>query len=246
MKNSETYILIADSHLSEGMKPDFFAMLDRIREYQPKGVVFLGDIFELWIALDGYESDLHRRFLDWCREAKQHFEVGFILGNHEFYVCETHADAFTWISRTGHNTGEGFRFIHGDLINRADHSYRLLRCLLRNAFTRFLLKITAKKIGPKVADHVRVSLKPTNKQHKRLLPMKYLKKMSQKSARKKLNLVFSGHFHRYAELDFYDGIKITILPAWFTAEEIILVTPDLHYVCGPWQELLSDESNKSS
>ena len=241
MKNNETYILIADSHLCEGMEHDFFAMLDRVREYQPKGVVFLGDIFELWIALDGYESDLHRRFLEWCREAKQHFEVGFILGNHEFYVCERYADAFTWISESGHTAAEGFRFIHGDLINRADHGYLLLRSLLRNAFTRFLLKITAKKIGPKVADHVRVSLKPTNQRHKRLLPMPYLEKNSRKAAGEQLRLVFAGHFHQYADLGFDGGVKTVILPAWFTAEEIALLSTDGHYECGAWRKLLSAE-----
>ena len=241
MKNNETYILIADSHLREGSEQNFFAMLDRIREYPPKGVVFLGDIFELWIALDGYESDLHRRFLEWCREAKQHFEVGFIIGNHEFYVCERYADAFTWISLTGHTTAEGFRFIHGDLINRADHAYLLLRILLRNALTRFLLKITAKKIGPKVADYVLVSLKPINRRHKRQLPMPYLEKNSRKAAGDKQSLVFAGHFHQYADLDFDGGIKTVILPAWFTAEEIALLGTDGHYECAPWRKLLSAE-----
>jgi len=241
MRNTETYILIADSHLREDQESVFFAMLDRIRDYQPKGVIFLGDIFELWIALDGYESGLHRRFLDWCREAKQHFEVGFILGNHEFYVCERYTDAFSWISQTGHTSTEGFRFIHGDLINRADHGYLLLRSLLRNAFTRFLLKITAKKIGPKVADHVRVSLKPTNQRHKRLLPMPYLEQNSRKAAGEQLKLIFAGHFHQYAELDFGGGSKTVILPAWFAAEEIVLLGTDGHYECGPWRKLLSAE-----
>ena len=95
--NNENYILVADSHLRPGGEDAFFAMLDRIRQYHPAGVIFLGDIFELWIALDGYESDIHFRFLQWCREAKAQFEVGFIVGNHEFYLSHSHSDAFSWI-----------------------------------------------------------------------------------------------------------------------------------------------------
>ena len=82
--NNGNYILIADSHLQKGEEEPFFDMLEKIRRYQPAGVIFLGDIFELWIALNGYESDIHERFLQWCREAKKHFErVAYLLETHK-------------------------------------------------------------------------------------------------------------------------------------------------------------------
>lgn len=237
--NGENYVLIADSHLNDEMESIFFDMLERIRQYRPAGVIFLGDIFELWIALDGYESDIHFRFLQWCREAKEQFEVGFIAGNHEFYLPQRHSDSFTWFDEKEYTLEKlGVKFIHGDLLNRADKGYRFLRKFLRNPVTRFLLKITARTIGPKVADRVRVSLKPTNQQHKRFLPMTYLEEYSENAAKRNLRKIFAGHFHQYKELDFRSGIPVTILPAWYTAGEIMLLKPSLKSECGPWQDLL--------
>ena len=56
--------IISDSHIDADSAPRFFAMLDRL-ESRPEAVIFLGDIFELWIALPGYEEAHHQRFLDW-------------------------------------------------------------------------------------------------------------------------------------------------------------------------------------
>ena len=237
--NNENYILIADSHLKDGGERAFFEMLDRIRQYHPAGVIFLGDIFELWIALDGYESDLHARFLQWCREAREQFEVGFIVGNHEFYIPHRYADAFTWISEKQHTLEKlGVQVLHGDQLNLEDKGYLLLRRFLRHPVTRFLLKITGHSIGPKIANYVLVSLKPVNKQFKRSLPLPYLEKYSKQAAGDKLKKIFAGHFHHHHELDFCDGIPCDILPAWETAGEIVLLQPDLKSECAPWQKLL--------
>lgn len=237
--NSENYILIADSHIREDTAEDFFAMLDRIRSYGPGSVVFLGDIFELWIALDGYETGIHRRFLDWCREAGKHFEVGFIVGNHEFYVTERYRDCFSWISEDSHTSADGIRFLHGDLINRSDTGYLLLRTVLRSRLTRFVLKILSGTIGPRISEHVRTALKPTNQQHKRQLPMRYLEEYSRLAAADRVKQIFAGHFHRYEQLDFPGGVPVTILPAWSASGEILCLMPDHQICCRPWRELLT-------
>lgn len=243
LMNSENYILIADSHLEKSGEAAFFEMLERIRLYHPAGVIFLGDIFELWVALDGYESDIHFRFLQWCKEAKKQFEVGFIVGNHEFFLPYNHADAFTWIDEEEYSLDSaGIRVLHGDQLDRGDIGYRILRKLFRNPLTRFLLKITGHSIGPKAADHVRLSLKSANQrqrqQHKLRLPMHYLKKYSENAAKLKLKKIFAGHFHQHEKLDFPDGVPVEILPAWEAAGEIALLKPDLQSECAPWQKLL--------
>lgn len=235
--NNGNYILIADSHIREETAEKFFTMLEELGKYAPAGVIFLGDIFELWIALDGYESRIHRRFLSWCRTAKQHFEVGFILGNHEFYVKEQHADSFSWIEEVSHTSGNGVHFVHGDLINRADTGYLLLRKLLRNGLTRFLLKIFSRTIGPNISRFVLHSLKPTNQQHKRHLPVKWLKQYAQEASGERVR-IFSGHFHRHWQFCPEEGAPVEILPAWDAAGEIICLSPDLQTRCAPWQELL--------
>lgn len=236
--NSDNYIFVADSHVRENMTDDFFAMLDRIRQYRPAGVIFLGDIFELWIALKGYESDMHFRFLDWCRESKKLFEVGFITGNHEFYVLRNHADAFSWITETEHTLKDGIRLMHGDLVNRADKWYLVLRKFLRHPVVRFLLKLTSGNIGPKIANFVLVSLKKVNLQYKCSLPMPYLEKYSRDAVSENIRYIYAGHFHHYNKLSFSGGVPIEILPTWNTAGEIGLLKPGLKSECRPWKDLL--------
>ncbi|MBQ9336220.1 MAG: metallophosphoesterase [Lentisphaeria bacterium] len=232
------HIFIADSHLREEDSEDFFAMLDRIRESRPAGVVFLGDIFELWIALPGYETAMHQRFLDWCREAKKEFEVGFILGNHEFYVIRRHADAFSWITETEHTLAGGVRCIHGDLINRADWRYLLLRKFLRSGFTRTFLQITCRNLGPAIADYVLHTLKKTNREHKRRLPLTALAEYAKAAKAEKISRIFAGHFHQHHLADDQDGIPLEILPAWDAAGEIVRLTPGLQSECAPWRQIL--------
>ncbi|OQA88446.1 MAG: UDP-2,3-diacylglucosamine hydrolase [Lentisphaerae bacterium ADurb.Bin242] len=239
MKNN-VYVLVADCHICSHSEDegDFFEMLDRIAEFSPAGVIFLGDIFELWIALDGYESSEHSRFVGWCSAHKAEMEIGFIEGNHEFYVSDTHREAFSWIDDVSHTFGNGIHFIHGDLVNRADRKYLLLRKLVRNPFTRFLLRLTASGIGPAIAEKVRVSLKPTNLQHKRLLPVAHLENYGQTAGREKIHTIFSGHFHVRKNIELPDGVSAEILPAWGNCGEIVLLRPDSSPVCGPWRELL--------
>jgi UDP-2,3-diacylglucosamine pyrophosphatase LpxH len=82
-------IIIADAHIDEacGNDTDFFRMLHAL-ENNDHDVVFLGDIFDLWIALPRYEKNSHRQFLSWCQEQKSHRSIGFIEGNHEYFVAQ--------------------------------------------------------------------------------------------------------------------------------------------------------------
>ena len=63
-------ILIADTHAgNEGDVDEFFQMLHAL-EKTDEPIVFLGDIFDLWIGIKRYEDDEHRRFINWCTEQK--------------------------------------------------------------------------------------------------------------------------------------------------------------------------------
>lgn len=238
--NGNDYILVADCHIREGAAEEFFDMLAAIRQYEPAGVIFLGDIFELWIAFDGYESSIHTRFLDWCREAKNHFEVGFILGNHEFYVMEPHGAAFTWITEQSHVTS-GLLCMHGDLINQADKCYLLLRKILRSRLIRFLLRITARTIGPAVSDRFRRSLKATNRHFKRQLPMAVLENFARAAVPDQVRRIYAGHFHQHVVVDFPGSVPLEILPSWEAGGEIVRLTPEGESLCAPWRELLKTD-----
>jgi hypothetical protein len=116
--------MIADAHLTcREPEDEFFRMLDGVSRLPADiGIIFLGDIFDLWIALRGYENDDHRRFLDWCRREKERRRIVFLEGNHEFFVAKTYSDAFSYSSEDSYEDG-ALQWLHGDRINRKDYTY---------------------------------------------------------------------------------------------------------------------------
>jgi len=52
-------IIVTDAHISktDGNHATFFRMLESLEENN-QDLIFLGDIFDLWVALPGYESDV--------------------------------------------------------------------------------------------------------------------------------------------------------------------------------------------
>ncbi len=235
----DKYILIADSHIQSGSEKAelFFRMLDHLATLEPAGIIFLGDIFELWIALKGYEMPEHQRFIDWCRFHSAKMEIGFIEGNHEFFVSGTHRDAFSWVTDQKHDLNQTIRLIHGDTVNKKDWRYLLLRGAIRNFFTKFLLKLFAPTIGPRVSDHIRLSLKTSNMAHKKHLPRADLESCALQCSAHGITTVTAGHFHTWEQISSASGTVVNILPAWDIAGEIALMTSDGTLSCLSWEKL---------
>lgn len=216
-------VLIADSHLSgeEEEKRLFFRMLEKIRKDAPERLVFLGDIFELWIALPGYETPLQKEFLSFCKEAKKEFPISFVEGNHEFYVKYNCKKAFTCVHDRILPMGEDALLIHGDTVNKADWKYASLRILIRNCVTSFLLRLLSLTWGVETADRIRLILKPTNKTWKTRFPEEAFAASLEKLPEKKRGkTIFTGHFHSYNHLT-VNGTEIHTIPAWDMEKALI-------------------------
>ena len=144
-------IIIADAHVSKanGNHATFFKMLE-ILERNSQDLVFLGDIFDLWVALPRYEEDIHRDFIAWCRNQKKFRTIGYMEGNREYYLSKELGDAFSWCSTDAWWRDEaGALFVHGDQINRKDRNYLGFRKLVKNNITKSILRCLP--LGPKVA-----------------------------------------------------------------------------------------------
>ncbi len=235
-QESTSLILIADTHLlPEANSPEFFSTLARLHALPREcGVVFLGDVFDMWIALPGYETDAHRTFLAWCREERKRRTIVFLEGNHEFFVSLTHADAFTFAGDGEWRLGD-FLATHGDLINRRDWKYRLLRFGVRNLFARTLLRLGGRLgIGPRIVRGIREGLRKTNLRHKKDFPADLAKRwlLSLPPG----SFVAVGHFHR-AERIQADGRTLEAIPACEPdGTGIMTWRPDAP-VCRQWNEL---------
>jgi UDP-2,3-diacylglucosamine hydrolase len=214
MNGPRPLVLITDAHISRrrGNTEAFFSMLAAV-EKGAGDVVFLGDIFDLWIALPRYENDDHERFLTWCRKEKQRRRVGFVEGNHEFFVAQTHSEAFSWCTQHAWWQDAGGRlFCHGDRINRADRRYLAFRRVTKNPLSRLIMR--GLPTGPQLAERLKRGLRATNPAFRKQLPMDALRAFAEAQFHEGITRIFVGHFHRSFHYRGGQGGLLDTLPAW--------------------------------
>lgn len=212
-------IIIADAHVSSHSGNDipFFNMLAAF-ENNHHDIIFLGDIFELWFALPGYEEKIHKDFLAWCKEQKKYRTIGFIEGNHEFFLARQNKDFFSWCSEQNwHKDENNYIFCHGDTINQKDRGYLLFKKMIKNPVVRFILmRLT---FGPELTFKIRKILKKRNAKIKKYLPEKEINAFGKLMFTKQAKAVFAGHFHQ--KYFFAKGRQnFYIIPDWLSTEKV--------------------------
>jgi UDP-2,3-diacylglucosamine pyrophosphatase LpxH len=219
-------ILIADSHINpdKGNDTEFFEML-RHFEKTTDDLVFLGDIFDLWIALPRYESDIHVRFLSWCEKQKAQRTVGFIEGNHEFFLARRWAYRFSWCTDASwYRDGKGNLFAHGDRINREDRNYLLFRRLTKNGVSQSVIRHMP--FGPRLAAWVKRKLKHTNLMYRGYLPEEEILHFAGNQFDRGVEKIFLGHFHTQWSHALETGKEVFILPPWLNTGIVTRVADD--------------------
>jgi len=207
-------IIVSDAHVSRqhGNAEDFFRMLELLAETD-EDLVFLGDIFDLWIALPRYENSLHRRFLSWCGEQGRRRSIGFVEGNHEFFVARSKRSYFRWCTDGAcMREAAGTLFCHGDQINRRDLQYLRFRRLSKNRLSRVLL--LGLLPGPRIAAMLKVKMKATNPEFRKFLPRAEIDAFAEAEFRKGVRCAFVGHFHRQYRYCNDQGRCLHVVPGW--------------------------------
>ncbi|QTA83926.1 Putative UDP-2,3-diacylglucosamine hydrolase [Desulfonema limicola] len=214
-------IIIADSHVSNhlGNTVPFFNMLEAF-EKNNHDIVFLGDIFDLWIALPGYEDKIHKDFLTWCKDQKKYRTIGFIEGNHEFFLAEQKKDFFSWCTDLPwYQDGNACLFCHGDTINQKDKGYLLFKNLIKNPVVKFILMRLS--CGPELTLKIRNTFKKRNSKIKKYLPETEIRNFGKSMFHKGIKTIFTGHFHQ-EYLICREDRRLYILNDWFSTQKICL------------------------
>jgi UDP-2,3-diacylglucosamine pyrophosphatase LpxH len=215
-------ILITDAHVGEtqGNAAEFFEMLDRLGA-DDRDLAFLGDIFDLWIALPGYEGPIHREFCAWCRRQKRRRRIGFMEGNHEFFVARERADVFSWCTdapwRREHG---GLLFVHGDLVNRRDFNHRAFRKLSKSPLSRSFLRHAPR--GPAFAAALKRRLRYANRKFRTGLPEGEIRRFAEERLSAGVHTILVGHFHTGQS---YQGTRLHLLPDWHSSKSLALLDP---------------------
>lgn len=232
-------LIVTDAHVSaaNGNQEEFAEMLSALERFEGE-IVFLGDIFDLWIGLTRYEEPAQRAFVAWCANRGG---VGFVEGNHEFYVVRRHRAAFAWSSDWGRRSG-GLLFVHGDLINRADHKYLRWRKLSKNAAMRWFVRCLP--FGTRLVQRVKRKMKKTNMAFRLHLPEEALSQYCRDRSAEGVTRIFVGHFHQAFACE-HGGCHLTVLPDWFSTGMITAYDRDTGALqSAPWRQLCGQAAHK--
>jgi UDP-2,3-diacylglucosamine pyrophosphatase LpxH len=231
-------IIITDAHVSKaaGNHATFFRMLESL-EGNHQNLIFLGDIFDLWVAFPRYEENIHRDFIGWCREQKSHRSIGFMEGNHEYYLARQSAQAFAWCSAKAWWRDEsGVLFVHGDQINRQDRNYLSFRKLAKNQVTQFIVRILP--FGPRILESLKHGLKKTNRSFRLHLPQKEIEVFAESRFAEGFDTIFVGHFHQEYLYSNPDSKKLYVLPDWFSTQKVTVFDRESKKVTSiHWKEI---------
>jgi UDP-2,3-diacylglucosamine pyrophosphatase LpxH len=231
-------IIITDAHVSKaaGNHATFFRMLESLEGNQ-QDLIFLGDIFDIWVAFPGYEENIHRDFIAWCRDQKHHRSIGFMEGNHEYILARQRAQAFSWCSdKAWWRDESGTLFVHGDQINRQDSNYLCFRKLAKNQVSQIIVRILP--FGPRIVDSLKHGLKKTNRAFRLQLPQQEVEIFAESRFAEGFDTIFVGHFHQEYHYSNPESKKLHVLPDWFSTQKVTVFDRGSKKVnCIHWNEI---------
>jgi len=217
-------VLVADSHLRENTAAtqDFRRFLRRLADGEDD-ICFLGDIMELWIALPNFENDLHREFLDWCRQEKTRRKIYLLEGNHEFFVARHHRSCFTAVGEDCLRQAD-ILFTHGDaILASAGRGHLLFRWFSKCPLARLLLKYLP--CSPRIVSRIQAGMRKRSRGYSRAFPARAIEDWAEKQFAAGSRNIFLGHFHRKFHLRRRSGQNLFCLPAWKERQEIAIYNP---------------------
>jgi len=138
-------IFLSDAHIRDHRDPHLpplLAFLDRLRG-QVERLYVVGDLFDTWFGFPRAVFDVYVPLLGALDAVKRSgARIVYVTGNHDFEMgsfFEEVLDARVHDTETT-VTEDGRRaFVaHGDMANRTDRGYRLVRAILRAGLTRWV------------------------------------------------------------------------------------------------------------
>lgn len=228
-------LFVGDAHLEAG-DPGVDALVDLIasRAGRERGIVLLGDLFNLWVGRPEFEGPHHRAVTEALAAARSRgTEVHYVEGNRDYRIADRHlGTAFDRVARDGLDLACGdlrVHAVHGDLANTGDVQYRAWRAVSRSAPFWWLLRCVPTRSRAALADRVERRMRSSNLRHKRAFPAERVRRYGRRILAGGRDLVVLGHFHDRHVLPSGDPAvpgTTVVLPLWTERREHLRVDPD--------------------
>ncbi len=226
--------LIADSHLGDERAPvgEFFSMLASLPD--ARMVVFLGDLFRVWLALPHFWDDQVREILAGFQGLRDKgTALVFVVGNREFFVPDPMRPTgrilpFDHIVRGacilawgGHRYG----LTHGDIVNREDHRHLRWRRFSRSYGIELIFRAMPGGMARGIAAWLERALAKTNREVKVTYPLGEIEAFAE-AVMGNLEYFFLGHFHRDETVAVPGKAGILrIVPDWYSRKAVLRIAP---------------------
>lgn len=225
------HLLIGDGHFvgDAHEAPRLADLVDRSLAAGITEVSILGDLFELWIALDGCAPPgLHTVVAHLRRWQTAGVRLRYVCGNKDYFVGQWNKQAklfdavvdeqcvlpVTYRQRAAETTVSGHLVLaHGDLVNTADKQYRLWRWFSRSPPVALAMRCLPRRWLSWLSDKTAAAMVGSNRRHKSYFPDTRLHEHARRqvgTSTPPTTFVF-GHFHEHHDIE-TDDYRIITLP----------------------------------
>ena len=216
-------VFIGDAHIDrhDPALSDFLGFLDRLGDRVSR-IVFLGDLFNVWIGWHGMEQPHQAAVVDRLSALRERgVTVRYLEGNRDYRIGRRYtgtaiddASDEGLVERFG---GHSFFATHGDLVNPADRQYRLWRRFSRSAPMWALARLLPERRRMALAESVERRMRQTNLAYKQKFPEDQVRAYAAGRFREGHDIVVLGHFHVEKDLSAEANRgagRILVMPEW--------------------------------
>lgn len=151
-------VFISDAHLKEPSDNNYKIILNFLDNLKDVNLlVILGDLFDFWNGRNKIAHKHHKPILDRLLHLKNSgAKIIYLEGNHDFFMGRfftenLNADVFENNAEITLDNKKIF-LAHGDMVNKKDYGYRILRRLLRSWLMKIIFYILPSIIVWRIAN----------------------------------------------------------------------------------------------
>ncbi len=219
-------VVVADAHLGGpgGGGEELADQLRTLESARCERVLFLGDLFHLWIGSRRFETPEVRLLAPVIRDLRRRgIRVSYVEGNRDFFLAGgPYDDLFDDYGLEVRFRTAGVRYlaVHGDGLNPGDWRYRCWRRLSKNPVSRWLVFRLPPLLGRRLVTSTERGLSVTNLEHKSRIPEGMIRRYAARRLAEGHDVLLLGHFHA-ARRWLQGGGEVRIANAWFHDRELL-------------------------
>jgi UDP-2,3-diacylglucosamine hydrolase len=225
--------VFSDCHVQHNEDPCLEKLIQQIEDLELQRhdtLVLLGDIFDFAVGIEPY-LERYARFFDLLKSLHDRgIKLIYVEGNHDFDLKslfkKKKLSGLELIENGSFTLDFGskrYLFTHGDLVNKKDYGYRLLRFTLRTTAVRGLIQSLPHKWVMKIGERASHSSRKYNEPD--LKTLQKIRKLYRNFACEKIQSgydgVISGHNHLedYFEVQIGGRKGVYVNPGFFPQDQ---------------------------